>query len=69
MRTAVCIVQILAEALIECHGQSTAIGAPLRLRVFVAGRNRLENEGAFALAKAFQVKASHPTLFCVFNRP
>lgn len=46
--------KILAEALTECHKQSSALRAPLRLRVFIAGRNRLENEGASALAKAFQ---------------
>ncbi|XP_030610796.1 ran GTPase-activating protein 1b [Archocentrus centrarchus] len=50
--------KILAEALIECHRQSSALGAPLRLRVFVAGRNRLENEGATALAKAFKLMGS-----------
>ncbi|GAA6219970.1 ran GTPase-activating protein 1-like [Lates japonicus] len=50
--------KILAEALIECHRQSSALRAPLRLRVFIAGRNRLENEGASALAKAFQLMGS-----------
>uniref|UniRef100_A0AAX7UDC7 Ran GTPase-activating protein 1 n=1 Tax=Astatotilapia calliptera TaxID=8154 RepID=A0AAX7UDC7_ASTCA len=50
--------KILAEALIECHRQSSSLGAPLRLRVFIAGRNRLENEGASALAKAFQLMGS-----------
>ncbi|XP_041829848.1 ran GTPase-activating protein 1b [Melanotaenia boesemani] len=50
--------KILAEALMECHRQSAALRAPLRLRVFVAGRNRLENEGAGALAKAFQLMGS-----------
>ncbi|XP_038592010.1 ran GTPase-activating protein 1b [Micropterus salmoides] len=50
--------KILTEALIECHRQSSALGAPLRLRVFIAGRNRLENEGARALAKAFQLMGS-----------
>lgn len=65
MTAADCIVQILAEALIECHRQATATGAALRLRVFVAGRNRLENEGASALAKAVQVRTSHPALFCM----
>ncbi|XP_041671167.1 ran GTPase-activating protein 1b [Cheilinus undulatus] len=50
--------KILAEALTECHRQSSALGAPLKLRVFVAGRNRLENEGASALAKAFQLMGS-----------
>ncbi|KAM3859605.1 ran GTPase-activating protein 1-like [Diretmus argenteus] len=50
--------KILAEALVECHKQSSALGAPLRLRVFIAGRNRLENEGASALAQAFQLLGS-----------
>ncbi|XP_040885453.1 ran GTPase-activating protein 1b isoform X2 [Toxotes jaculatrix] len=50
--------KILAEALIECHRQSSALGAPLKLRVFIAGRNRLENEGASALANAFQLIGS-----------
>uniref|UniRef100_A0A3Q1BTG6 Ran-GTPase activating protein 1 C-terminal domain-containing protein n=1 Tax=Amphiprion ocellaris TaxID=80972 RepID=A0A3Q1BTG6_AMPOC len=50
--------KILAEALMECHRQSSALGAPFKLRVFVAGRNRLENEGASALAKAFQLMGS-----------
>ncbi|KAK5880877.1 hypothetical protein CesoFtcFv8_021739 [Champsocephalus esox] len=50
--------KILAEALIDCHRKSLAHGSPLRLRVFIAGRNRLENEGASALAKAFQLMGS-----------
>ncbi|XP_062382472.1 ran GTPase-activating protein 1b [Sardina pilchardus] len=50
--------KILAGALIECHKQSSAAGSPLRLKVFIAGRNRLENEGATALAKAFQLMGS-----------
>ncbi|KAM9306912.1 ran GTPase-activating protein 1-like [Pholidichthys leucotaenia] len=50
--------KILGDALIKCHRQSSAVGAPLRLRVFMAGRNRLENEGATALAKAFQLMGS-----------
>ncbi|XP_041939538.1 ran GTPase-activating protein 1b [Alosa sapidissima] len=50
--------KILAGALIECHKQSSAAGTPLRLKVFIAGRNRLENEGATALAKAFQLMRS-----------
>ncbi|XP_059892906.1 ran GTPase-activating protein 1b isoform X1 [Gadus macrocephalus] len=50
--------QILAEALTECHRRSSALGAPLSLRVFIAGRNRLENEGAGALAKAFKLLGS-----------
>ncbi|XP_012710901.2 ran GTPase-activating protein 1b [Fundulus heteroclitus] len=50
--------KILAEALIESHKKSTSLGSPLRLKVFIAGRNRLENEGASALAKAFQLMGS-----------
>ncbi|KAG7474009.1 ran GTPase-activating protein 1-like [Solea senegalensis] len=50
--------KILAEALVQCYRQSSSHGAPLKLRVFIAGRNRLENEGASALAKAFQMIGS-----------
>ncbi|KAG9343098.1 hypothetical protein JZ751_015317, partial [Albula glossodonta] len=50
--------KILAAALTECHKQSSAQGAPLRLKVFIAGRNRLENDGATALAHAFQLMGS-----------
>ncbi|XP_078093731.1 ran GTPase-activating protein 1b isoform X1 [Mustelus asterias] len=46
--------QILAAALSECHSLSSAMGKPMALKVFVAGRNRLENEGAIALADAFK---------------
>uniref|UniRef100_A0A8C8RD83 Ran GTPase-activating protein 1 n=1 Tax=Pelusios castaneus TaxID=367368 RepID=A0A8C8RD83_9SAUR len=45
--------KILAAALKECHRKSSAVGKPLALKVFVAGRNRLENDGATALAEAF----------------
>ncbi|XP_059924521.1 ran GTPase-activating protein 1a isoform X2 [Gadus macrocephalus] len=50
--------KILAAALTECHKKSSALGAPLRLKVFIAGRNRLENDGARALAQAFQLMGS-----------
>uniref|UniRef100_A0A4W3H4L4 Ran GTPase-activating protein 1 n=1 Tax=Callorhinchus milii TaxID=7868 RepID=A0A4W3H4L4_CALMI len=46
--------KILAAALSECHSKSRALGRPLALKVFIAGRNRLENEGAIALADAFK---------------
>ncbi|XP_015607508.1 ran GTPase-activating protein 1 [Cephus cinctus] len=47
--------KILAKALLDCHLNSTREGAnPLALKVFVAGRNRLENEGATALASVFK---------------
>ncbi|KAL7883543.1 hypothetical protein SRHO_G00012010 [Serrasalmus rhombeus] len=50
--------KILAAALTECHKKSSELGAPLSLKVFVAGRNRLENDGATALAQAFQLMGS-----------
>ncbi|XP_033103143.1 ran GTPase-activating protein 1-like, partial [Anneissia japonica] len=46
--------KILAEALIECHKLSTASGKTLQLKVFICGRNRLENPCAIALAEAFK---------------
>uniref|UniRef100_UPI0037E8BC07 ran GTPase-activating protein 1-like isoform X1 n=2 Tax=Semicossyphus pulcher TaxID=241346 RepID=UPI0037E8BC07 len=50
--------KILAASLTQCHKKSTADGTPLSLKVFVAGRNRLENDGATALAQAFQTMGS-----------
>ncbi|CAI9576712.1 unnamed protein product [Staurois parvus] len=47
--------KILAAALIEAHRKSSSLGKPLALKMFVAGRNRLENDGATALAEAFQL--------------
>ncbi|NXO45452.1 RAGP1 protein, partial [Locustella ochotensis] len=47
--------KILAAALKECHRKSIAQGKRLALRIFVAGRNRLENDGATALAEAFGI--------------
>ena len=49
------IFQILSEALIDCHTTSSEAGTPLKLKVFISGRNRLENPGAKSLAEAFQV--------------
>lgn len=50
--------KMLAKALTECHKASVKANLPLRLKVFVAGRNRLENKGAEALAGFFaQVKS------------
>lgn len=46
---------MLAEALKDCYKTSKAAGQPLALKVFIAGRNRLENEGATALAEVFEV--------------
>lgn len=45
---------MLAQALTDCYTASVAVGTPLKLRVFIAGRNRLENEGARALAQVFE---------------
>ncbi|XP_009875567.1 PREDICTED: ran GTPase-activating protein 1 [Apaloderma vittatum] len=47
--------KILAAALKGCHRKSSAQGKPLALKIFVAGRNRLENDGATALAEAFGI--------------
>ncbi|XP_052892298.1 ran GTPase-activating protein [Anopheles moucheti] len=44
---------MLAEALLEGHKASKKVGKPLALRVFIAGRNRLENAGAKALSETF----------------
>ena len=37
------------------HERAKKAGKSLDLRTFIAGRNRLENPGATALAKAFSV--------------
>lgn len=45
--------KMLAKALLACHAASSKTGKPLPLKVFIAGRNRLENDGAKALAEVF----------------
>ena len=45
--------KMLAKALTHCYNQSVEAGTPMELRVFAAGRNRLENEGAKALSAIF----------------
>lgn len=47
--------KLLADALLDCFNSSKAEGKPLALKVFIAGRNRLENDGAKALAQVFKV--------------
>ncbi|XP_044177192.1 ran GTPase-activating protein 1-like [Acropora millepora] len=47
--------KILSKALIDCHKSSSEEGSPLQLKVFISGRNRLENPGAKSLAEAFQI--------------
>uniref|UniRef100_A0A8D8Q5G4 Ran GTPase-activating protein 1 n=1 Tax=Cacopsylla melanoneura TaxID=428564 RepID=A0A8D8Q5G4_9HEMI len=46
--------KLLSKALHDCYDRSKAEGRPLALKVFVAGRNRLENEGATLLAAVFK---------------
>ena len=46
---------MLARALLDCYNSSKEKGNPLALKVFIAGRNRLENDGAKALAEVFKV--------------
>lgn len=50
--------KLLANALRECYNNSKAAGTPLGLKVFIAGRNRLENEGITALAQVFEEMGS-----------
>ncbi|XP_062605951.1 ran GTPase-activating protein 1-like [Saccostrea cucullata] len=50
--------KMLAECLTECHQNSVKAGKPLKLKVFVSGRNRLENPGATALAAVFKALGS-----------
>ncbi|KYQ59417.1 Ran GTPase-activating protein 1 [Trachymyrmex zeteki] len=46
--------KMLAKALEKCYENSSKEGTPLALKVFIVGRNRLENEGAQALASVFE---------------
>ncbi|KAK3918721.1 Ran GTPase-activating protein 1 [Frankliniella fusca] len=47
--------KLLAKSLLDCHNNAKEAGGKgLGLRVFIAGRNRLENEGATALAQVFK---------------
>ena len=48
--------KILSRALLECHQEAADSGNRFALQVFEAGRNRLENEGAMALAEVFEVE-------------
>nr|XP_022917466.1 ran GTPase-activating protein 1 [Onthophagus taurus] len=45
--------KLLASALLDCYNSSKSQGKPLSLKVFIVGRNRLENDGAKALAEVF----------------
>ncbi|CAB0034680.1 unnamed protein product [Trichogramma brassicae] len=47
--------KLLAKALLDCNSNSLKeTGKPLGLKVFIAGRNRLENEGATVLSEVFK---------------
>uniref|UniRef100_T2MG60 Ran GTPase-activating protein 1 n=1 Tax=Hydra vulgaris TaxID=6087 RepID=T2MG60_HYDVU len=50
--------KILADAFITCHNSSKLTRTPFALKVFISGRNRLENEGAKALSEAFKILGS-----------
>jgi len=50
--------KLLSEAFIQCHESSSLCGTPFALKVFISGRNRLEDEGAKALSKAFKILGS-----------
>lgn len=45
--------KMLAKSLTHCFHKSVEAGKPMELRVFAAGRNRLENDGAKALSAIF----------------
>merc|ERR1712002_298938 len=50
--------KLLSEAFIKCHESSSLSGCPFALKVFISGRNRLEDEGSKALSKAFKILGS-----------
>lgn len=47
--------KIISESLIYCHNAAKSAGTRFKLKVFIAGRNRLENDGSKALADAFKL--------------
>ncbi len=54
--------QLLSRALLDCHKEAQKAGQQLSLEVFMAGRNRLEDEGAKALSRLFEVITIHVPL-------
>uniref|UniRef100_A0A0K0DI43 RAN GTPase-activating protein 2 n=1 Tax=Angiostrongylus cantonensis TaxID=6313 RepID=A0A0K0DI43_ANGCA len=50
--------QTIAQSLLKCHRNALKDGAKFKLKTFIAGRNRLEDLGAKALAEAFSVLGS-----------
>ena len=53
-----CFAQMLSKALLETHREAESAGLRFAPEVFVAGRNRLENEGAKALAEVLSTVRS-----------
>lgn len=47
--------KMLADAMCKCVENSIKDGNPLKLKIFVCGRNRLENEGAKAVSRFFKM--------------
>lgn len=47
--------KMLAKALIDNYNSSCKAGTPFQLKVLIAGRNRLENDGIIALSRFFHV--------------
>uniref|UniRef100_A0A0K0DI42 Ran gtpase-activating protein n=1 Tax=Angiostrongylus cantonensis TaxID=6313 RepID=A0A0K0DI42_ANGCA len=54
--------KVIAECLSECHSRSIKLGRPLQLKTLIAGRNRLEVQGAKAFAATFTVGFFFPCL-------
>lgn len=54
--------KMLAQTLMTCHKFSMKAGEPFQLKVFIAGRNRLENDGAIALSNVFAAIGSLETI-------
>ncbi|XP_019856319.1 PREDICTED: ran GTPase-activating protein 1-like [Amphimedon queenslandica] len=50
--------KILSKALLQCYQEASEVGAKFALEVFQSGRNRLENDGARALAEVFETLGS-----------
>lgn len=50
--------KMLAKALIDNYHASCKAGTPFKLKVLIAGRNRLENDGIIALSKFFTLVES-----------
>lgn len=46
---------MLSRALLNCHQAAADAGEMFALEEFTSGRNRLENEGAKAMAEVFEV--------------